>query len=156
MDELDYTFEEENYIPCMELPVTGDEVAIAEKWVQEYAELKKTYDRVSKEKTELYKELTAREMSFSEWLRNKGKKDYNTNDFAFSWREDKSFKLDAENKHQFLEWLEANGLRNMLTVHSQTLNAFCKKELEEKGQDFKIPGIVEGQPVLRTTFRKRK
>ena len=66
---------------------------------------------------------------------------------------------DDEARAKFFEYLKAKGqFDSMITVHSQTLNAYCKKELEEHqsqgDMSFKIPGIDE--PIVSKDLRMRR
>lgn len=66
---------------------------------------------------------------------------------------------DAESKAKFFEFLKERGIYDeMISVNSQTLNAFYNREMEaakEKGDiDFAIPGIAE--PALFETVYMRK
>lgn len=69
---------------------------------------------------------------------------------------------EIEQKDAFFKWIaETHGddvLKGMVTVNSQTLNGFCKREFEaalERGDaDFKIPGINEPTAQETVNFRK--
>lgn len=65
----------------------------------------------------------------------------------------------GDERLKFFDYLKQRDIfESMITVNSQTLNAFVKKEVEvqlEAGVvDFKMPGIEE--PKLTTTLRLRK
>lgn len=64
-----------------------------------------------------------------------------------------------ENRAAFFNYLKSKGqFDSMITVHSQTLNAYCKKEVEEHlangDTGFKIPGIED--PVVSKDLRMRR
>lgn len=69
---------------------------------------------------------------------------------------------EIEQKDAFFNWIAStfgdDTLKGMVTVNSQTLNAFCKREFEaalERGEaDFKIPGINEPTAQETVNFRK--
>lgn len=77
------------------------------------------------------------------------------------FNETTSFKLPEgpENKQAFFQHLKQKGIfEDMVSVHSKTLNSYCKKELEaaiEQGNvTYKIPGI--GDPVVMKDVRFKK
>lgn len=66
---------------------------------------------------------------------------------------------DGADRDAFFAYLESKGIfRELITVNSQTLNSYYKKEMEaaiEAGNpDFKVPGI--GEPKLSLTLGMRK
>lgn len=74
-----------------------------------------------------------------------------------------SFKLPegAENKKLFFEHLKKKGIfEDMVSVHSKTLNSYCKKEMEaaiEQGNvTYKVPGIEDPVTIKDVRFRKAK
>lgn len=79
------------------------------------------------------------------------------------FHETTSFKLPEgqENKALFFTYLKTKGIfEDMVSVHSKTLNTYCKKELEAAIEDgnvtFKIPGISEPTTIRDVRFRKGK
>jgi len=67
-----------------------------------------------------------------------------------------TFKVDPERKEDFLKFIEEKGMRSMLTVNHQTLQAYCRSLYEENkaNLDFSIPGVGEPQPYTTITMRK--
>jgi len=67
-----------------------------------------------------------------------------------------------EDRESFFKYLRDKGLfEDLVTVNSQTLNAFYKKEFEAAAQEgravgFKIPGISEPKTVVNLNVRKGK
>lgn len=64
-----------------------------------------------------------------------------------------------EAKNHFFNYLKTAGIfEELVSVNYQTLNAFCKREMEvakERGQsDFQIPGIDEPQLYKTISLRK--
>ncbi len=79
------------------------------------------------------------------------------------FHETTSFKLPEgqDNKALFFQHLKEKGIfEDMVSVHSKTLNTYCKKELEAALEDgnvtFKIPGISEPVTIKDVRFRKGK
>lgn len=129
-----------------------------EEFFVKYRELLDEYEEVSKKKTELYKKLDQLERNMVEHFKSQGKKDsYKSNVGTMGWREEITYKLshDEDIRNHFFEYLKDKGVYDsMRTIHSQTLNAFCKREREAYGEDFEIPGIELGEPRLIVTFRR--
>jgi hypothetical protein len=65
-----------------------------------------------------------------------------------------------EARNAFFDYLKTMGIfESIITVHSQTLNAFYKSKMEEAinegNVDFKIPGIAEPKLVQNLTIRAK-
>lgn len=65
-----------------------------------------------------------------------------------------------ESKEEFFGYLKSRGMfDSLISIHSQTLNAFYKAELEIANQegklDFKIPGLDEPYHKRSLSFRRK-
>lgn len=119
---------------------------------------------------ELKNEKTALEQSYSELseqiiahltAHKKDKYDTPVGSFGISRRFTYKTPKTPEEREAFFGYLKSQGtFDDLITVNSQTLNAYAKRELEtaqEEGRsDFEIPGL--GEPTLfeRITIRKNK
>jgi hypothetical protein len=113
---------------------------------------------------ELNKQLASLELTMMEKLHELGKDSYKSEVGTISIIHRTSFKTPKtpEEKAAFFDYLRAKNMFDALvSVNSQTLNSFCKAELETaiaegRGLDFKIPGI--GEPTVQEIigFRKAK
>lgn len=79
------------------------------------------------------------------------------------FHETRSFKLPEgqENKQAFFNHLKKKGIfEDMVSVHSKTLNSYCKKEveaaIEEGNVTFKVPGIGDPVVIRDVRFKKAK
>lgn len=65
---------------------------------------------------------------------------------------------DPDERVKFISYLEGRGLKDLLTVNHQTLNAFYKEQLDqavaEENADFAVPGL--GEPKHYKTLYLRK
>lgn len=113
---------------------------------------------------ELNKQLASLEMTMLETLKGLGKDSYKSEIGTISIIHRTSFKTPKtpEEKAAFFDYLRAKNMFDALvSVNSQTLNSFCKAELETaiaegRGLEFQIPGI--GEPTVQEIigFRKAK
>lgn len=132
-----------------------------EKAIQEYAEAKEEVERLGALKnkaTEVMDMFESRVMSIMQAF---NKTSYRSSygllvrSERWSWKTPKS----DEEKDAFYGYLKEKGLFDtMISVNSQTLNSFAKKELEaakELGDiDFTIPGL--GEPTLTEMIALRR
>lgn len=111
---------------------------------------------------EASKKLTELQSSLLSCLQDLKKDNYSVKDFGevvvqkrFSVRTPKT----AEDKSMFLKYLQEKGIFwDMVTVNSNTLNAFYRSEMEEAKKDgnlnFKVPGI--GDPSYFEYIKLKK
>jgi len=127
--------------------------------------LKESITELKKQLSSLEAELEEKQMHISELLISLEKDSYHSNAGIFSFREVESFRVpkDDLSRELFFNFLKDRGIFDqMITVNSQTLNAFAKQEIEahksagniEEVIDYIIPGIEKGQAYRRFTMRK--
>lgn len=105
-------------------------------------------DRVAKEESKKLEQLKHKVLSY---MRHYGKEKHHVPGFGVIYTKDifsVTMPKDPNSKHEFFEWLRQKGVfENMVTVHSQTLNAMYKAEMDaakaEGRTDLKIPGLAE-------------
>jgi hypothetical protein len=142
----------------MEQPITVTEL---EDFFKKYADLRAEYDKVSAQKTEIYKELTALELRAVDYLQtaHSDKSEYKSVYGTFSFRYDPTVLVPktTEDKLELLYWLQSRGIdKEYLTFNSISINGLYKKEIEATGNpNLEIPGLRKGQPVLKTSFRRK-
>lgn len=135
-------------------PISEMTVGQLEGLCQQIAEQRKT----AEEKKALYKletdKLDSLEKNLLNTLKAMGRNNYPSKVGTFSISHRMSVKLPAtpEERKAFFAYLQERGLYDsMVSVNSNTLNAFYKKEFEianeeGRGLDFAIPGV--GEPTL--------
>lgn len=118
----------------------------------EYRELKRQMDE--EEKT-LNAQIDELENAILLRMKENNKDNWETEDakFYISRKMSVTVPKEPEKKEAFLGYLESQGLRNMFTVHSQTLNSWYNQE-KEKGSEMNIPGL--DMPTLRETLNMRR
>jgi hypothetical protein len=121
-------------------------------------------DELEAAKKQENEKLDFLEKQLIETLKKLGKTSFNSKSggFVISYRT--SFKVPAtpEARLAFFDYLKQKGIfEGMISVHSATLNSFCKKELEAaqdrgEGLDFAIPGIEPASVQEILSFKKPK
>lgn len=124
--------------------------------------LRERKELLKKELGELESNIKELELQFIQYLSDNGLERYYIPDFGTAYVSRRfTYKVPKEpgDREEFFGYLKAKGIFDeMITVHSQTLNSWAKKELDvaidEGASDFKIPGL--GDPVLFETLGVRK
>ena len=153
---------------------------MSEEWFEEQQMDKTTledFERLcaiafeQREKIDAIKEKVKEEETVLEGIENKiatildahEKQSYQSAAGTVYFHETTSFKLPegAENKQLFFSHLKQKGIfEDMVSVHSKTLNSYCKKEMEaaiEQGNvTFKVPGIGDPVVIRDVRFKKAK
>ena len=120
-------------------------------------------DQMGDALSEENKKLQYLESKVTSYLKELGRKDYKTPLGSISvvqkWRVNNP--KDPEARHKFYEFLREKGIfEELVSVNSNTLNAFYKKEMEiarEQGDfDFSVPGIEEPKLYETVTLRRAK
>lgn len=121
------------------------------------------YDAVRKQASELYHEFKDMESKVLLALKNADKSKYHVDGVgtvSVVTRETVKVPKDLDDKRELFDWIKQkygqDALDSYLTIHSQSLNSFYKKELEnaEQPELFKIPGLSDPTVVEETRFRK--
>jgi hypothetical protein len=144
-----------------EKPMADISLMEFEKAIQEYAEAKEEVERLAGLKNKATEVMDMFESKVMSIMQAFNKTSYRSSygllvrSERWSWKTPKS----DEEKDAFYGYLRAKGLFDtMISVNSQTLNSFAKKELEaakETGDiDFKIPGL--GEPTLTEMIALRR
>lgn len=139
------------------------EIQEVEKFFQEYKVICDEYEEVSKKKTDLYKKLTALEENIvAEFTKDPNPENhihsFNSTVGTASWRKEDSVLVpnDEESRELFFSHLRDKGLyKSMISVNSQRLNAYFRKEREANGPDYLVPGLKLGEPRLIFSFRRK-
>ncbi len=125
------------------------------------AEKRAEIAEISLKKKKMDEELDAIEGRMMTLLETAGKHDYRSNvgTVYITSRESVKVPKDLDSKRQLFEYLRSKNLfEEMVSVNSQTLNAFYKtekKNAEEAGQwDFALPGV--GEPTVDQILAFRK
>lgn len=121
-------------------------------------ELQKEKDALALHEKKINEELEPLKAKIIEHLEFFEKTRHDTKHGAFILSRKTSVKL-PDDKREFYQYLkDKNIFEDMVTVHSNTLNAWYKQEMEaaieRKDADFKIPGL--GLPTTYTTVSLRK
>jgi predicted ribosome quality control (RQC) complex YloA/Tae2 family protein len=135
-----------------------------EKLCEELTRQRAAYDDKAEELKEEGKKLQEMENKILMCLKELELDSYKSKHGTVSITHRTSFTVpkDPEAKAAFFEYLRDRGVYDSLvTVNSQTLNSFCKAELEAaieegRGLDFQIPGIGEHKVFESISFRKAK
>jgi hypothetical protein len=140
----------------MDMSVTVGEVKLL---CEQMAELKAEVDQHKDKLKKLNSEFSEREQKLLAYLETEELDQFRTKEGLFSVRRRSSVKVpgDPDNREKFFSHLKDKGIfENMITVHSQTLNAWYKSEQEnaqERGEMLTVPGIdmptVHEQIVFR-------
>jgi len=127
------------------------------------AELRGEIDEIKNKKTSLeqqYAEVSDRIITH---LTAHKKTKYETASGTFGITRRFSYKVPKtpEDREAFFNYLKSKEVfEDLITVNSQTLNAYAKRELdnaiEEGHSDFEIPGIGEPSLYEKITIRKNK
>lgn len=137
-------------------------IADIEHLCQTYSELRSRKDELSKTLSGLEDEISAVSSKIIESLDSSGKERWDINGVGtisvvhrFTYKVPKT----PDQKEQFFGFLKEKGIfEDLISVNSQTLNAFAKREMElakESGAtDFSIPGLEE--PALDKTIQLRR
>ena len=120
---------------------------------------RKIYEDMKARSTEEYNKLKEMQEEHIAILEELGKTSYKCDAGTFSFRYQEGFSLDKENKMAFFNYLKEKDLfYAMITVNSQTLNSYAKKEIEaaiEAGElDPQIPGVIKKEPVPIASLRR--
>ena len=152
-DTPDMSFEEK--------PMADITMVEFEAFIKEFAEAKEKVDQLAYEKTKATEVMDMWESKVMSVMQQFNKTSYRSSygllvrSERWSWKTPKS----DEDKQAFYGYLKSKGLFDtMISVNSQTLNSFAKKELElakEEGDlDFKLPGL--GEPTLNEMIALRR
>lgn len=128
----------------------------------EYAAKRQEKEKLDAEVREREKELFALEQKIQAYLEANNKTKYSVDGVGtFNVVERFSYKIPRtpEAKEKFFSYLRDKGVyEDLINVNSQTLNAFCKGQLEEARdrQDFNftIPGLEEPTLFKKVQLRR--
>ena len=121
------------------------------------------YEEAKKVSSDLYKEYKEEEHRVLQALKNAEKSKYHVDGVgtvSVVARETVKVPKDLDDKRKLFQWIKEkygdDALDSYLTIHSQSLNSFYKKELENSEQPelFSIPGLGEPTVTEETRFRK--
>lgn len=126
------------------------------------AEKRVKIDEMDAALTEQNKELAAMEAKAVEYLEALGRDNYKSKHGTLSIREALRWNLPAgpdQWKSLFQHFRELGIFDGMITVNSQKLNSWAKKEFEiateeGRGMDFAIPGLEQPKMHRSLAFRK--
>lgn len=141
----------------------GDELLTIEQLSAEYYKKREELDGLKDQLAILEEEKRSLEARLVEGLAQCGKERWDlpgglgTITVVERWSYKTPKTLDQ--KLQFFDYLKSKGcFEEIVSVNSQTLNAFCKRELDAAidsgATDFKIPGIED--PSMSQTIQLRK
>jgi SOS response regulatory protein OraA/RecX len=123
--------------------------------------LRQKYDEADKVRAEIDAQIDKKEREIIDALEKNEKDNWDSKSCKISITHKTSVKVpkDMESKQKFFEYLRGKGMfEELVSVNSQTLNAFYKEQFEqaiEAGDvNFAIPGI--GEPTLRKGLQVRK
>jgi hypothetical protein len=123
--------------------------------------LKAKKDDIERDVSEISAELEEKKDKLLSYFEHYEKEKYYANGFTFytQTRFPVSLPHDLDSKRAFLDYLKERGIYDeLVSVNSQTLNSFYKKEMdkaiEEGNVDFKVPGIAEPKAFKKIMFRK--
>jgi hypothetical protein len=121
----------------------------------EYVYLKKAIDALKDETKELNRRFDEiRLRLIPEAMEEQGIKNINLDGIGLVYlTADLYTSVPSDKKEDFYEWLEDNGLRDLVTetVNSSTLKAWCKERIESGKQ---IPPMVEISPFTRASIKQ--
>lgn len=119
---------------------------------------------LTQERKALDKELSANKLEvgllhaqLKSVLEDEGRDSYKCASGTFSYKFIPTFRVpsDEENREIFFNHLKEEGLYDsMITVHSAKINSYGVQLKEDKGEDYKIPGIDQGDDRIKYSFRK--
>jgi hypothetical protein len=90
-------------------------------------------------------------------LEEEGRDSYKSPSGTFSYKYVPTFRVpsDEANRATFFQHLKDEGLfDSMITVHSATINSYGLQCKEDKGEEYTIPGIDQGEDRIKYSFRK--
>lgn len=90
-------------------------------------------------------------------LEDEGRDSYKCPSGTFSYKYVPTFRVpsDEANREVFFQHLKDEGLfDSMITVHSATINSYGLQCKEDKGEEYTIPGIDQGEDRIKYSFRK--
>lgn len=145
-------------------PEQGDiTVAEIERLCQRISDQRDVVSKARDAYKQTENELDLLERTLVQNLTDLGKKSYASSVGRFDVRSKAQVRVPKdESRHVFFEYLKEKGIfEDLITVNSQTLNAWYKEQLrvaEEAGalMDFKIPGIEEPELTATLAFTRKK
>jgi len=128
----------------------------------QYALKRAEKERLDAELKEREKELYALEQKIQAFLEQSNKSKYSVDGIGtFNVVERFSYKIPRtpEAKEKFFSYLKEKGIYDdLVNVNSQTLNAFCKQQMEEARDrqdfNFSIPGLEEPTLFKKVQLRR--
>lgn len=136
-------------------------VSSLDKLCEEYAEMRLLLDEKKQEIKAKTEELEAIETKIIEALTQSGKNSWDSRagKVVIQTRYTVAVPKTPEERKKFFDYLKEKGdFDNLITVNSQSLNAYNKQEMEhalENGDvNFKIPGL--GEPSMAQFLQLRK
>lgn len=128
----------------------------------QYALKRAEKDKLESEIKEREKELYALEQKIQAFLEQSNKTKYSVDGVGtFNVVERFSYKIPRtpEAKEKFFSYLKEKGIYDdLINVNSQTLNAFCKQEMEQARDrqdfNFSIPGLDEPTLFKKVQLRR--
>jgi hypothetical protein len=107
--------------------------------------------------------LTEKQGKLQAKLESLGLEKYSAKSGTFTFRMQQGFKVpaDMESKNKFFEFLQSKGVFDeLVTVNSQTLNAWAQAEIEAAevagNFDFTVPGLEKSAPRPKYTMTQAK
>ena len=126
---------------------------------RELKEKRDLYEFKKREASEVNSEVEAIENKLAECLHESGKDSYKSEFGTVGLSFRTSYRVpQGEGREEFFNYLRSRGVFDgIITVNSQTLNSWARKEIEaaqEKGEVLEIPGL--GDPTITPTISFRK
>ena len=115
--------------------------------LEDLAAQKKTYEDAKKASSKEFEKLENLKREVLYWLEKSNHEKYSSRDVTVYKQARHSYKVPkGDQQDMFYAWLKERGdFDRLISVHSRTLNAYCKEEMEaalSKGDvDFEIPGV---------------
>jgi len=139
------------------------EVKKLDEMLEKALELNEEHKRIKEEASKVWAKYETLYMEIINHLIDLDRDSYKSPNVQFNFVEKQTAKVpkDDENRKLFFDYLKSRGAyERMIGVNSATLNSFYKQEREleaHKGNfDFKMPGIIEGEPYFQAKIKRIK
>ena len=135
-----------------------------DKAIEELYELKKVCDEKKALSEAANKEYAKKEAEITKLLEVSNRDSYSAKHGTVRLSMRASYKTPKlrEDKEKLFDWIKNNydedTMWAYITINSQTLNSFCKKEIElaaERGEEFKPDGLEEPTKSVSLSYRSK-